>query len=79
MGDDPRSALGPSVATRALGAGKRPLAGREEAGAAGAPGRGRNREAGIQGLSLGPLRASRCPPHAARGTQRASARDISGG
>lgn len=37
MGDDPRSALGPSVATRALGAGKRPPAGREEAGAARRP------------------------------------------
>lgn len=83
MGDDPRSALGPSVATRALGAGKRPPAGREEAGAARRPrtrseSGGRNPRA-LPGATEGVSLSAPCSPGDSEGVRSRHFRRLSSG
>lgn len=83
MGDDPRSALGPSVATRALGAGKRPPAGREEAGAARRPrtrseSGGRNPRA-LPGATEGVSLSAPCSPGDSEGVCSRHFRRLSSG
>lgn len=63
MGDNPGSWAGPSVATRALGAGERLLAGPAPPDVVGF----QKWEAGSKGLSLGPLRAWTLRPMQPRG------------